>query len=153
MGQRPRGNGAERRRAEGNRKLSDRRRRWQGVEEESECQAGLEAFASGHPVSIGHWLALVLLKLLRDFIQLLQGIFPLLILQDQDCFAGEAGTEELIALLPTNVKIEALRKKWTSNPDRSSEGKWDDIKNHVKVLGKETSSGVSLPFNNKRNCQ
>lgn len=101
-------------------------------------------------MSTGHQPALALLKLFRDFITLLQEIFPPLILQDQDCFAGEAGAEELLSLLPANAQIEPLRKKWTSHPDRSSEEKWDDIKNQVKVLGKGTPSGVSLSFDNKR---
>jgi DNA primase small subunit len=74
---------------------------------------------------------------------LLQGVFPPLILQDQDSFAGEAGAEELLALLPANAQTEPLRKKWTANPDKSSEEKWDDIRNQVKILGKTTASGVS----------
>lgn len=82
------------------------------------------------------------LKLLRQFINLLQGIFPPLILQDQDSFAGEAGAEELLALLPA-AQTEPLRKKWTANPDKSSEEKWDDIKNQVKVLGKTAPAAVS----------
>jgi hypothetical protein len=97
-------------------------------------------------VSVRHQFALVLLKLFREFTDLLQDIFPPLILQDQDCFAGEAGAEELLALLPANARIEPLRKKWTSDPHRSSEEKWDDIRNQVKVLGKETPPGVSPPF-------
>ena len=104
-------------------------------------------------MSIGHQLALVLLKLFREFINLLQDIFPPLILQDQDCFAGEAGAEELLALLPASAQIETLRKKWASDPDRSSEEKWDDVRNQVKVLGKTTPSGVSPPFDDKRDCR
>jgi len=95
-------------------------------------------------VSICHPLAFqVLLKLSREFINLLQEMFPPLILQDQDCFAGEAGAEELLALLPAN---EPLRNKWAANPDRSSEQKWDDIRNQVKIHGKTSPPGVSPPF-------
>ena len=95
-----------------------------------------------------HWSLVrtfnVPLNLSREFIDLLQDIFPPLILQDQDCFAGEAGAEELLALLPANAQIEPLRKKWTANPDRSSEDKWDDIRNQVKIHGKKTAPGVSF---------
>lgn len=80
---------------------------------------------------------------LREFINLLQGVFPSLILQDQDCFAGEAGAEELLALLPTSAH-EPLRKKWSTNPDKTSEEKWDDIRNQVKIHGKTTTPGVSF---------
>ena len=83
-------------------------------------------------------------KPFREFIHLLQEIFPPLILQDQDCFAGEPGAEELLALLPPTVKIEPLRKKWSANPDKSSEEKWDDLRNHVKVLGKTTPPAVRV---------
>ena len=82
----------------------------------------------------------------REFISLLQEIFPPLILQDQDCFAGEAGAEDLLALLPGRAQIEPLRKQWTADPDRSSEDKWDDIKNQVKIHGKDSASGVSFPL-------
>lgn len=151
MGQRPGGDGAQRRRAEGGSKLSDRCWRWQGDQEESECQAGLEVFTSVYSVSIRHLYAFdILLKLSREFIDLLQEIFPPLILQDQDCFAGEAGAEELLALLPASAQIESLRKKWTADPDRSSEEKWDDIRNQVKIHGKKTPSGVSSPFDAQR---
>ena len=85
------------------------------------------------------------LKPLSEFIGLLQEIFPPLILQDQDCFAGEAGAEELLALLPASAQIEPLRKKWSANPDKTSEEKWDDIRNQVKILGKTTAPGVSPP--------
>ena len=84
------------------------------------------------------------LNLSREFINLLQGIFPPLILQDQDCFAGEAGAEELLALLPAGGQLEPLRKKWKADPNRSSEEKWDDIKNQVKI-NKAEPFGVSHP--------
>ena len=77
-------------------------------------------------------------------------MFPLLILQDQDCFAGETGAEELLALLPGGTQAEPLRKKWTADPDRSSEEKWDDLRNQVKILGKKTAPGVSSPFDGMR---
>lgn len=102
-------------------------------------------------MSIRHPLPFVIpLKLSREFIDLLQGIFPPLILQDQDSFAGEAGAEELLSLLPANAQIEPLRKKWTADPDRSSEQKWDDIRNQVKIHGKTSVPGVSPLFDAKR---
>lgn len=144
MGQRPRGDGAERRRAEGCRKLSDRYWRRKGEQEESQRQAGFEASTSGYSVSLDCQLASgVWLKLFREFINLLGDVFPPLILQDQDCFAGEAGAEELLALLPASAQVEPLRKKWTTDPDRSSEEKWDDIRNQVKIHGKKSAPGVS----------
>ena len=77
-------------------------------------------------------------------------MFPLLILQDQDCFAGEAGAEELLSLLPGGAQVDPLRKKWKADPDRSSEEKWDDLRNQVKIHGKKTASGVSFPLDAKR---
>lgn len=151
MGERPRGDGAERRRAQGNRKLFDRSQWRQRDQEESECQAKFKAFTPVYSVSICHPFAFdVLFKLSREFTSLLQGIFPALILQDQDCFSGEAGSEELLALLPASPQVESLRNKWKADPDRSSEQKWDDIKNQVKIHGKTSASGVSPPFDAKR---
>jgi hypothetical protein len=91
----------------------------------------------------------VLLNLSSEFVDLLQEIFPPLILQDQDCFAGEAGAEELLALLPS-AQIEPLRTKWTANPNKSSEKKWDEIRNQVKIHGKTSPDGVSPPFDTSK---
>ena len=57
VGQRPRGHGTKRRRAEGDRQLFDRRRGREGDQEESECQAGIEAFTPRYPVSVGRQFA------------------------------------------------------------------------------------------------
>ena len=94
--------------------------------------------------------SIVPLNPFREFIDLLQDMFPLLILQDQDCFAGEAGAEDLLALLPGGAQIDSLRRKWTADPNRSSEDKWDDIRNQVKIHGKKSAPGVSLPLDAKR---
>lgn len=96
-------------------------------------------------MSIDHhqFTFIIPLKPLREFINLLQDVFPPLILQDQDCFAGDAGAEELLALLPGGAQTEPLRKKWSANPHKTSEEKWDDIRNQVKVHGKTTTPGVS----------
>ena len=53
VGQRSRGDGADRRGAEGGRQLLDGRWRRQGDQEESERQAGVKTLTSGHSVSIG----------------------------------------------------------------------------------------------------
>lgn len=101
-------------------------------------------------MSIDHRLTLnAPLKLVREFIHLLQEIFPPLILQDQDCFAGEAGAEELLALLPADARVESLREKWLASPDKSSEEKWDEVRNLVKRHGKATTPGVSSPTDTK----
>ncbi|KAL9114612.1 MAG: hypothetical protein Q9227_001290 [Pyrenula ochraceoflavens] len=49
------------------------------------------------------------------------------ILSDQEPFLSEEGSERLLRLLPDKALNEALRKKWSCSPDRSSARKWGDI--------------------------
>jgi DNA primase small subunit len=49
------------------------------------------------------------------------------VLADQEPFKSEAGQARLLQLLPDKALNEALAKKWSSSPDRSSSKKWEDI--------------------------
>lgn len=49
------------------------------------------------------------------------------ILSDQEPFLSTDGAERLLRLLPDKPLNEALRKKWTSSPNRPSVRKWADI--------------------------
>ncbi|OBZ67980.1 DNA primase small subunit [Grifola frondosa] len=71
-------------------------------------------------------------------------VFGDLILADQDCFASEEGWEALLHLIPDKTVVENLRKKWTANPERSSEDKWDDLKKEVKEYAKGTPQRATL---------
>ncbi len=53
--------------------------------------------------------------------------FQTSILEDQDPFLSERGSERLLQLLPDKALNDALRKKWASAPDRPSSRKWADI--------------------------
>ncbi|KAI0066789.1 prim-pol domain-containing protein [Artomyces pyxidatus] len=59
-------------------------------------------------------------------------IFSDLILADQDCFKSDDGWEELLKLIPDATIAKELRKKWLAEEDRSSQEKWDDLKEAVK---------------------
>lgn len=58
---------------------------------------------------------------------ILKPYFQNSILGDQEPFLTEAGQERLLQLLPDKTLNDALRKKWSSSPDRSSVRKWADI--------------------------
>ncbi|MCJ1351703.1 MAG: hypothetical protein MMC33_001687 [Icmadophila ericetorum] len=60
-------------------------------------------------------------------LELLQEHFLTDILQDQDPWQSEERTERLLTLLPDKALNDALRKKWSSAPGRSSASKWADI--------------------------
>lgn len=62
--------------------------------------------------------------------------FPIDILQAQDPFRTPSQSDRLLALLPDKPLADALRKKWSTTPDRSSTLKWADIDQLAK-------SGVS----------
>lgn len=49
------------------------------------------------------------------------------VLVDQEPFLSEAGEARLLQLLPDKALNDALKKKWTSSPDRPSARKWADI--------------------------
>ncbi|KAF8893864.1 DNA primase catalytic subunit [Infundibulicybe gibba] len=55
-----------------------------------------------------------------------------LILEDQDCFAGEAGSEALLEYITDSTVTEDLRRQWANDPSRSSTTKWIDMKKAIK---------------------
>ena len=62
--------------------------------------------------------------------------FASVTLSKQDPWVGEGGSDKLLHLIPDRELRENLRKKWTSDPYRSSTKKWSDIDEVAK-------SGVS----------
>ena len=59
-------------------------------------------------------------------LEILKPFFATL-LSDQEPFLSEEGSERLLRLLPDKALSEALRKKWSSSPERPSARKWADI--------------------------
>lgn len=75
----------------------------------------------------------------RSALQIARSEFKGLVLQNQDCFAGEEQTNVLLELLGDADMSARLRRKW-SDADKSSEEKWDD------VLRERTPNSVSIVF-------
>lgn len=66
-------------------------------------------------------------------LEILKPYFSRTILEVQDPFSTDAGAEKLLALLPDRSLNDALRKKWSADPGRSSLSKWADIDALAKV--------------------
>ena len=60
-------------------------------------------------------------------LDILKPYFQTSILVDQEPFLSQGGSDRLLQLLPDKALNEALRKKWSSSPDRPSVRKWADI--------------------------
>jgi DNA primase small subunit len=60
-------------------------------------------------------------------LEILKPYFQSSILVDQEPFLSQAGQDRLLQLLPDKALNDALRKKWSSSPDRPSVRKWADI--------------------------
>lgn len=60
-------------------------------------------------------------------LEILKPYFQTTILEDQNPFLSQPGSDRLLQLLPDKALNDALRKKWSSNPDRPSTKKWADI--------------------------
>ena len=60
-------------------------------------------------------------------LEILKPYFQNSILADQEPFLSGSGQERLLSLLPDPALNDALRKKWSSAPDRPSTRKWADI--------------------------
>ncbi|KAL9624321.1 MAG: hypothetical protein Q9160_001568 [Pyrenula sp. 1 TL-2023] len=63
---------------------------------------------------------------LQRSIEILKPFFAT-ILADQEPFLSPEGSERLLRLLPDKPLNDALRKKWSSSPNRPSVRKWADI--------------------------
>ena len=60
-------------------------------------------------------------------LDILKPYFQNTILADQEPFLSQTGQDRLLSLLPDPALTDALRKKWSSAPDRPSMRKWADI--------------------------
>ena len=66
------------------------------------------------------------------------------ILEDQNPFASQIGSERLLSLLPDATLSAALRKKWDAAPNRSSTYKWADIDALAKSGASKSLDGKAL---------
>ncbi|KAJ7690633.1 prim-pol domain-containing protein [Mycena rosella] len=70
-------------------------------------------------------------------------VFSELILDDQDCFASEAGYQALLNLIPDSRVVDTLQSKW-SGTSSSSQEKWKDLKTQIKSYKKGTPQRAAL---------
>ena len=77
-------------------------------------------------------------------LEILKPHFSHTILEVQDPFSTDAGAEKLLSLLPDRSLNEALRKKWSADPGRSSSSKWADIDALAKTGASKTLEGKGL---------
>ena len=70
--------------------------------------------------------------------------FASTILEVQDPFSTDAGADKLLSLLPDRSLNDALRKKWSADPGRSSASKWADIDALAKSGASKTLEGKVL---------
>lgn len=77
-------------------------------------------------------------------LEILKPYFSRTILEVQDPFSTDAGAERLLSLLPDRSLNEALRKKWTADPGRSSISKWADIDALAKAGASKSLEGKAL---------
>jgi DNA primase small subunit len=71
-------------------------------------------------------------------LEILKPYFASTILEDQDVFMSaesDSQSERLLTLLPDKQLVAALRKKWSSSPDRPSTSKWADIDSLARTSG------------------
>ncbi|KAG6866642.1 hypothetical protein C0991_000752 [Blastosporella zonata] len=81
---------------------------------------------------------------LQAAVDILKETFSDLILNDQDLFASQEGYEALLEQIPDSHTVAELRAKWSNDPTRSSEDKWQDFKNAVKGYEKGSSQRNNL---------
>ena len=77
-------------------------------------------------------------------LEILKAHFAKDILEDQDPFVSQSGSERLLALLPDAALCTALRKKWDAAPNRSSTYKWADIDALAKSGASKSLDGKAL---------
>ena len=73
------------------------------------------------------------------------GYFVGLILEDQDCFANEQGWTTFLELLPDKGVAENLRIQWSSKSS-GSVSKWEDFKDQVRAIPKDSDRRVRSLF-------
>ena len=69
--------------------------------------------------------------------------FAGLILEGQDCFAGEQGWTIFLGLLPDKEVAENLRKQGYGKPSDSA-SKWEDVKRQIMGIPKQDDRRVRL---------
>ncbi|RDB25171.1 DNA primase small subunit, partial [Hypsizygus marmoreus] len=81
---------------------------------------------------------------LQTAVDYLATIFSEIILTDQDLFSSEEGYETLLEFIPDAQAVKSLRSKWSQDPSRSSEDKWQDLKTIVKKSEKGSIERLNL---------
>lgn len=77
-------------------------------------------------------------------LEVLKPHFSQTVLEVQDPFSTDVGVEKLLSLLPDRSLNDALRKKWSADPGRSSLSKWADIDALAKAGVSKTLEGKAL---------
>ena len=77
-------------------------------------------------------------------LEILKPYFASTILETQDPFASDTGADKLLSLLPDKALNDALRKKWSAAPGRSSSSKWSDIDTLAKSGSSKTLDAKAL---------
>ena len=77
-------------------------------------------------------------------LEILKPHFSRTILEVQDPFSNDAGANRLLSLLPDRSLNDALRKKWSADPGRSSVSKWADIDALAKSGASKSLEGKAL---------
>lgn len=74
----------------------------------------------------------------------LNPLFVQTVLEDQDCFASEAGYRTLLELIPDYKVVEALKKIWSPTDGKSSSQRWKEMKVEITKYDKATINRVNL---------
>ena len=82
-------------------------------------------------------------------LEILSSYFAQTTLVDQDTFQSPEQEQRLLSLLPDAALNDALRRKWTSSPGRSSKSKWADI-NALAEAGESKSLNATSLKNAKQ---
>ncbi|KAG6821043.1 hypothetical protein H0H93_007933 [Arthromyces matolae] len=82
--------------------------------------------------------------MIRTAVDILKDTFTHVILSDQNLFASQQGYETLLEQIPDSQTVARLREKWADDPGRSSEEKWQDLKDEIKRYEKGSSQRNNL---------
>lgn len=79
-------------------------------------------------------------------LDLLSSYFAQTTLVDQETFQSPEQEQRLLSLLPDDALKDALRRKWSSSPGRSSQSKWADINALAEAGKSKTLNTTTLKY-------
>ena len=79
-------------------------------------------------------------------LDLLSSYFAQTTLVDQETFQSPEQEQRLLSLLPDDALKDALRRKWSSSPGRSSQNKWADINALAEAGKSKTLNTTTLKY-------